>query len=67
MTDSVIPYIKEWKNRPLDKGDPVVFMDAIHYKAREDRQIKSKAAYMMVGVNLENFKYISLNLLALCF
>lgn len=58
MTDTVIPYIKEWQNRSLDKVYPFVFMDAIHYKVREDGQIKSKAAYVVLGVNLEGFKDI---------
>jgi len=56
ITDSIIPQIKEWQNRPLDSIYPFVFMDAIHYKVREDGQIKSKAAYVVLGVNLDGFK-----------
>lgn len=56
MTDSIIPYIKEWQNRPLSPIYPFVFMDAIHYKVREDGQIKNKAAYVVLGVNLDGFK-----------
>lgn len=58
ITDNVIPYIKEWQNRPLQRVYPFVFMDAIHYKVREDGQIKSKAAYVVLGVTLEGFKDI---------
>ena len=46
ITDSIIPQIKEWQNRPLEAIYPFVFMDAIHYKAREDGQIKNKATYV---------------------
>lgn len=56
ITDSIIPHIKEWQNRPLEPIYPFVFMDAIHYKVREDGQIKSKAAYVVLGVNLDGFK-----------
>lgn len=56
MTDSIIPHIKEWQNRPLESIYPFVFMDAIHYKVREDGQIKSKAAYVVLGVDLDGFK-----------
>lgn len=58
ITDSVIPQIKEWQNRPLEPIYPFVFLDAIHYKVREDGQIKNKAAYVVLGVNLEGFKDI---------
>lgn len=58
ITDSIIPLIKEWQNRPLDPIYPFIFLDAIHYKVREEGQIKSKAAYVVLGVNLEGFKDI---------
>lgn len=58
MTDSIIPHIKEWQNRPLESIYPFVFMDAIHYKVREDGQIKNKAAYVVLGVNLDGFKNV---------
>ena len=58
ITDSMIPKIKEWQNRPLDAIYPIIFLDAIHYKVREDGQIKSKAAYVVLGVNIDGFKDI---------
>ena len=58
MTDSIIPSIREWQNRPLNPIYPFVFMDAIHYKVREDGVIKNKAAYVVLGVDLDGFKYI---------
>lgn len=58
ITDKIIPEIKEWQNRPLESIYPFIFMDAIHYKVREDGQIKSKAAYVVLGVNLEGIKEI---------
>lgn len=58
ITDSIIPKIKQWHNRPLDAVYPFIFMDAIHYKVREDGQIKNKAAYVVLGVDLDGFKDI---------
>ena len=58
ITDSIIPQIKESQNRPLDSIYPFVFMDAIHYKVREDGQTKNKAAYVVLGVDLDGFKDI---------
>ena len=58
ITDKILPEIKEWQNRPLKAIYPIIFMDAIHYKVREDGQIKSKAAYVVLGVTLEGFRDI---------
>ena len=58
ITDSIIPQIREWQNRPLKSVYPFIFMDAIHYKVREDGQIKNKAAYVVLGVDLDGFKDI---------
>ncbi|QOR34247.1 IS256 family transposase [Clostridium sp. 'deep sea'] len=58
ITDKIIPKINEWQNRPLDDIYPFVFMDAIHYKVREDGQIKSKAAYVVLGVTIDGKKDI---------
>lgn len=58
ITDSLLPQIKEWQHRPLESIYPFVFMDAIHYKVREDGQIKSKAAYVVLGVKLDGMKEV---------
>ncbi|SNT22433.1 Transposase (or an inactivated derivative) [Anaerovirgula multivorans] len=58
ITDRMLPQIKEWQNRAIEPIYPFIFLDAIHYKVREDGQIKSKAAYVVLGINLEGFKEI---------
>lgn len=58
MTDRILPKITEWQNRQLEHAYPLVFMDAIHYKVRENNLVKSKAAYVIIGVNLEGYKDI---------
>ncbi|WP_025642628.1 IS256 family transposase [Schnuerera ultunensis] len=58
ITDKIIPQINEWKNRPLEPVYPFIFLDAIHYKVREDGQIKNKAAFVVLGVTLDGFKDI---------
>lgn len=58
ITDKIIPQMNEWKNRPLESIYPFIFLDAIHYKVREDGQIKNKAAYVVLGVNLDGYKDI---------
>ncbi|MEG0181788.1 MAG: IS256 family transposase [Peptostreptococcaceae bacterium] len=58
ITDKVIEHAKMWQNRPLEPVYPFVFMDAIHYKVREESKIKNKAAYVILGVNKDGFKDI---------
>ena len=56
VTDKVLPQIEEWRNRPLESVYPFLFLDAIHYKVREDGRVVSKAVYCIIGVNQEGFR-----------
>ncbi len=56
MTDKIIPLIEEWQNRPLNSYYPFVFMDAIHYKVKQNNRIVSKAAYVVIGVDEDGYK-----------
>lgn len=58
VTDKLLPEIAEWRSRPLDSVYPIVFMDAIHFKAREDGKVKSKALYTLLAVNEAGHKDI---------
>ena len=53
ITDKVLEGVETWQNRPLDDVYAVVFMDAIHYKIRNDGKIANKAAYTCLGISLE--------------
>ncbi|WP_234120032.1 IS256 family transposase [Clostridium hydrogenum] len=58
ITNRIIPVVSEWQNRPLEKTYSFVFMDAIHYKVREDKQIVVKAAYVVLGVTMDGKKEV---------
>lgn len=58
ISEKIMPQVNEWQNRPLEEYYPFVFMDAVHYKVREDHQIITKAAYVVLGINAEGFKQI---------
>ena len=57
-TNKILPLVAEWQSRPLEKTYSFVFMDAIHYKVREDKQVMIKAAYVVIGVNLDGEKEV---------
>ena len=56
MTDKIIPLIEEWQNRPLSEYFTFVFMDAVHYKVKQNNRIISKAAYVVVGIDEDGYK-----------
>lgn len=56
ITDKVWPEIEEWRSRPLDDVYAFVWMDALFYKVRQDGQVKSMAAYLVLGMNTEGEK-----------
>lgn len=58
ITSRIIPVVTEWQNRPLERIYSFVFMDAIHYKVREEKQIVIKAAYVVLGVNMDGEKEV---------
>lgn len=58
ITNRIIPVVTEWQNRPLEKTYSFVFMDAIHYKVRDDKHIVIKAAYVVLGVNMDGEKEV---------
>ncbi|MFR9709538.1 IS256 family transposase [Paenibacillus sp. MB22_1] len=56
VTNKIVPLIKEWQNRPLQGVYAVVYMDAIHFKVKQDGAIVNKAAYMVIGIDLDGNK-----------
>jgi putative transposase len=58
ITNRIIPEIKEWQNRPLESVYPVVWLDAIHFKVREDAIVKSKAVYSVLAVSVDGQKEV---------
>jgi len=58
VTDKIIPKLKEWQSRPLESLYPFVWLDAIHYKVREDGHYRSKAIYTVLGLKIDGTKEI---------
>jgi putative transposase len=53
LTDQVFEEIRAWKSRPLSSFYATIYLDAIHYKVREDRRIITKAVYTVLGVTCD--------------
>lgn len=52
VTDAVNDELAAWRNRPLDRIYPVVFVDAIVVKIR-DGAVANRPVYVVVGVSLD--------------
>ena len=58
VTDKIVPMLQEWKVRPLEAVYPFVFLDAIHYKVKEEGRYISKAFYTVLGVRTDGKKEV---------
>ena len=58
ITEKIMPEVTAWQNRPLEAVYPFIFMDAIHYKVREDHRYVTKAAYVVLGITMDGRKDI---------
>ena len=58
ISEKILPEATAWQNRPLESVYPFVFMDAIHYKVKENHQYVTKAAYVVLGITMEGKKDI---------
>ena len=48
--------VVEWQNRPLDAIYPIVYLDCIVLKVRQDSRVISKAVFLALGINLDGQK-----------
>jgi transposase-like protein len=56
ITERIMPLIKEWQGRPIDELYCIVWMDAIHYKVKDQGKTKSRAVYNILGIDKEGRK-----------
>ena len=56
VTNAVIEQVIEWQARPLDSVYPIVYLDCLVVKIRQDKHVINKAIYLALGVNIEGHK-----------
>jgi transposase-like protein len=56
ITERIMPLVKEWQSRPLDELYCIVWMDAMHYKVKEQGKVKTRAVYNILGIDKEGKK-----------
>ena len=58
VTDEVLDEVKTWQNRQLEEVYPIVYLDAIQFKVRDNGHVRNKAVYLAIGVTLEGYKEV---------
>jgi transposase-like protein len=56
ITERIMPLIKEWQSRPLEELYCIIWMDAMHYKVKDQGKVKSRAVYNILGIDKEGKK-----------
>jgi putative transposase len=56
VTDAVLDEVAEWQNRPLEAFYPLVFLDALRVKVRDEGTVRNKAIYVALGVRADGTK-----------
>lgn len=57
VTDAVMEQVVEWQNRPLDAVYPIVYLDCIVLKVRQDSRVIDKSVFLALGINIEGQKF----------
>lgn len=56
VTESVQEQVELWQNRPLDAVYPIVYLDCLVVKIRQDKRVINKAIYLALAVNMDGHK-----------
>jgi putative transposase len=58
VTSAVMEDVKAWQHRPLDRVYPIVYLDALVTKVREEGVVRNKSVYLALGVTIHGTKEI---------
>jgi len=56
VTNAVMDEVIEWQNRPLGAVYPIVYLDCIVIKVRQNKRVINKSFYLALGINLDGQK-----------
>ena len=58
VTEAVQDEVCAWQNRPLEPIYPILYLDALYVRMRDNGHVQNRAVYVAVGVNLEGDKEV---------
>jgi transposase-like protein len=58
ITDKVWSLVEEWQNRPLERSYPIIYLEGVYVKLRQDGKVENCAVYVVLGIDLEGHRDI---------
>jgi putative transposase len=58
VTEAVVEEVKTWQNRPLERTFPIVYLDALYVKIRDNGHVQNRAIYVAIGVRMDGCKEV---------
>lgn len=58
VTEEVISEVREWQNRPLERCYPIIYLDCLFVKIRNEGHVKNRAVYLAIAINMEGKKEV---------
>ena len=58
VTDSILDEVKAWQDRPLEALYPIVYLDALMVKMRQDGKMDNRAVFTAIGINMDGEKSV---------
>jgi putative transposase len=58
VTDAVMDEVRAWQSRPLDALYPILYLDALQVKVKDQGRVSNKAIYLAIGVNISGLKEV---------
>lgn len=58
VTDKILPTVREWQNRPLERIYPIIFLDGMVFDVKQDGTYVKRTAYAILGINMKGLKEV---------
>jgi putative transposase len=58
VTDAVLEEVQAWQSRPLEQIYPIVYLDALYVKMRDNGHVQNRAVYTAIAITLEGTKEV---------
>jgi putative transposase len=58
VTEAVQEEVRTWQSRPLEPLYPIVYMDCLYVRMRDNGHVQNRAVYVVIGINLEGHKEV---------
>ncbi len=58
VTEAVVQEVRAWQNRPLEALYPIVYLDALYVKMRDNGQVQNRAVHVAIGLRLDGSKEV---------